>query len=73
VTLVQSVTMHTKGDIELSYDNLLWSVPILIYSLPSVPDSYIDNDRGRKSFELLRKSYNGVMGHKNLDSNVIVS
>ncbi|CAG8810504.1 17001_t:CDS:2, partial [Racocetra persica] len=47
--------------------------PILIYSSPAAPDSYIDNDEGRKSFELLRKSYNGVTSHRNLDSNVIVS
>ncbi|CAG8733552.1 28732_t:CDS:2, partial [Racocetra persica] len=67
------ISISTNNDVELIYDDLLWSEPILIYSLPTVPNSYIDNDKGRKSFKLLRKSYNGVTGYRNLDSNMIVS
>ncbi|CAG8619106.1 2148_t:CDS:1 [Cetraspora pellucida] len=65
--------MPTESDVKLTHDDLPWSAPMLIYSSPVVSDSYIDNDGGRKSFELHRRSYNGVTGHKNLESNVIVS
>ncbi|CAG8689003.1 10095_t:CDS:1 [Ambispora leptoticha] len=64
--------MSVEND-ELTHNDLPYSAPLLLYSSPIVPDSYIDNDSGRKSFELFRKSYNSVNDHKNLDTNVIVS
>ncbi|CAG8742044.1 22449_t:CDS:1, partial [Racocetra persica] len=65
------VSMSVEND-ELTHNDLPYSAPLLLYSSPIVPDSYIDNDSSRKSFELFKKSYNGVNSHKNLDINVIV-
>ncbi|CAG8803783.1 24886_t:CDS:1, partial [Racocetra persica] len=74
LTLIQSVLMSVEND-ELTHDDFSYSAPLLLYSSSIVPDFYIDSDsdNGRKSFELFRKSYNGVNSHKNLDTNVIVS
>ncbi|CAG8815301.1 29668_t:CDS:2, partial [Racocetra persica] len=72
LTLIQSISIFVEND-KLIHNDLLYSAPLLLYSSLMVPDSYIDNDSGRKSFELFKKSYNGVNGHKNLDTNMIVS
>ncbi|CAG8701555.1 5330_t:CDS:2 [Racocetra persica] len=64
--------MSVKND-KLTHNDFLYSAPLLLYSSPMILDSYINNDSGRKSFELFRKSYNSINGYKNLDTNVIVS
>ncbi|CAG8593815.1 3513_t:CDS:2, partial [Racocetra persica] len=74
LTLIQSIPISVEND-KLTHNDLSYSALLLLYSSPMVPDSYIDSDsdNGRKSFELFRKSYNGINSHKNLDTNVIVS
>ncbi|CAG8535879.1 445_t:CDS:2 [Gigaspora margarita] len=55
-------------------NDLLLSLPLLIYSAMPVSGSYFsDSNSGRKSFMLARRLYNGITGTKNISSKVIVS
>jgi len=59
---------------ELSVDDIPDGAPLLICSGPAVANSHIiDKQRGRESFMLSRRLYNGVNNHKNVESKVIVS
>ncbi|CAG8741414.1 14650_t:CDS:1, partial [Dentiscutata erythropus] len=56
-----------------TYDNLLNSLPLLLYSAMAIPGSYLsNNNRGRESFMLARRLYNGITNTKNISSKVIV-
>ncbi|CAG8679835.1 23412_t:CDS:2 [Dentiscutata erythropus] len=62
VTLVQTVLLsYSEGDYVLTPEDLPNSSPLLIYSAPIVPNSYIpDNRGGQESFMLARSLYNEV-------------
>ncbi|KAF0544530.1 hypothetical protein F8M41_002678 [Gigaspora margarita] len=55
-------------------DDLPYAFPLLMYSAPTITNSYKANDNvGHQRFMLLKKLYNPITGQKAIDSNVIVS
>ncbi|CAG8604132.1 39340_t:CDS:2 [Gigaspora margarita] len=75
LTLVQTIPISTSTDeIEITPDNLPHSLPLLLYSAPVISNSYFSNNEfGRESFMLSKKLYNGVTGHKNIESEPLIS
>ncbi|CAG8681759.1 15894_t:CDS:2 [Dentiscutata heterogama] len=74
VTIIQSVPVsYSDDEYTLTQEDLPNSSPLLLYSAPLVPNSYIsDNNGGRESFMLARRLYNRVTNNKQIDSKVIV-
>ncbi|CAG8525965.1 5489_t:CDS:2, partial [Cetraspora pellucida] len=72
LTLIQSVPMSNENENELTREDLPYSAPLLILSSSALPNSYSDNDGGRKSFMMFKKFYNGVTNSRNIDTNVLV-
>ncbi|CAG8612817.1 13979_t:CDS:2 [Dentiscutata erythropus] len=75
LTLIQTVPISTStDDVEITPDDLPYTSPLLLFSAPVVPNSHFSNNEfGRESLMLSKKLYNGVTGHKNIESEVIVS
>ncbi|RIB13498.1 hypothetical protein C2G38_2197726 [Gigaspora rosea] len=72
-TLVQTVPIFTStNEIEITPDDLPHSPPLLLYSAPVVSNFYFsDKEFGRENFMLSKKLYNGVTGHKNIESELL--
>ncbi|CAG8774511.1 28548_t:CDS:2, partial [Gigaspora margarita] len=75
VCLVQTVPVFSSHNgSACTSDNLSYAFLLLIYSAPTITNSYKANGNvGRQSFMLSKKLYNPVTGQKAINSNVIVS
>ncbi|CAG8761343.1 42493_t:CDS:2, partial [Gigaspora margarita] len=72
LTLIQTVPISTSSnEIEITSDDLPYTPPLLLFSVPVIPNSYFSNNEyGRESLMLYKKLYNGITGYKNIESKV---
>ncbi|CAG8751897.1 9280_t:CDS:2, partial [Dentiscutata erythropus] len=75
LTLVQTILISTSNDeIEITPDDLPYSSSLLLFFAPVVSNTHFSNNKfGRESLMLSKKLYNGVTGHKNIETEIIVS
>ncbi|CAG8849019.1 33970_t:CDS:2, partial [Gigaspora margarita] len=74
VCLVQTVPVFSfHNGSACTPDDLPYAFPLLIYSAPTITNSYkANNNVGCQSFMLSKKLYNTITGQKAIDSDVIV-
>ncbi|KAF0524632.1 hypothetical protein F8M41_015086 [Gigaspora margarita] len=75
VCLVQTIPVFSfHNGSACTPNDLPYAFPLLMYSAPTITNSYKANDNvGRQSFMLSKKLYNPVTGQKAINSDVIVS
>ncbi|CAG8548867.1 32259_t:CDS:2 [Racocetra persica] len=64
--------MSNENENDLTHNNLLYFALLLMLSSFTLPNSYSDNNGGRKSFMLSKKFYNSITNNQNIDINFLI-